>query len=62
MRRRLSLEKKLALGEGTVMGQQKLATCFATLLPKELNSDIARFTSHVQTCLATSQVVAGCAN
>ena len=31
-------------------GQQKRATCFATLLQNELNSDVARFTIHVQTC------------
>ena len=32
-------------------GQQKCATCFATLLQNELNSDVAHFTTHVQTCL-----------
>ena len=32
------------------------ATCFATLPQNELNSDVARFTSNVQTCLATTQV------
>ena len=31
-------------------GHQKLATCFATLLQNELNSDMARFTTHVQAC------------
>ena len=31
-------------------GQQKHATCFATLLQKELKSDVARFTTNVQTC------------
>ena len=30
------------------------------LLQNELNSDVARFTTHVQTCLETNQVVAGC--
>ena len=37
-------------------GQQKRATCFVTLLQNELESDVARFTTHVQTCLATNQV------
>ena len=32
-------------------GQQKRATCFETLLQNELNSDVARFTTHIQTCL-----------
>ena len=31
-------------------------------LQNELKSDVARFTTHVQTCLATNQVVAGCEN
>ena len=31
-------------------GNKKCATCFATLLQNELNSDIARFTTHAQTC------------
>ena len=39
------------------MGNKKHATCLATLLQNELNSDVARFTNHVQTCLATNQVV-----
>ena len=30
--------------------QQKSATVLATLLQNELNSDVARFTTHVQTC------------
>ena len=34
-------------------GQQKRATCFVTLLQNELESDVARFTTHV---LATNQV------
>ena len=37
-------------------GQQKRANCFATLPQNELNSDVARFASHVQNCLATTQV------
>ena len=35
---------------------KKLATCFATFLQKELNSDVARFTTNIQTCLATNKV------
>ena len=31
-------------------GQQKRATCLATLLQNQLNSDVARFTADVQTC------------
>ena len=31
-------------------GNKKLATCLATLLQNELNSDVARFTTDVQTC------------
>ena len=30
------------------------------LVLQELKSDVASFTTHVQTCLATNQVVAGC--
>ena len=30
-------------------GYKKRATCFATLRQNELNSDVARFTTHVQT-------------
>ena len=43
-----------------VKGPQNRATCFATFLQNELNNDVACFTSHVQTCLATKEVVAGC--
>ena len=43
-------------------GKQKHATCCETLLQNELKSDVARFTTHVQTCLATNQDVAGCEN
>ena len=32
-------------------GQQKTATCFATLLQNELNSDVARFTTHIKPVL-----------
>ena len=31
-------------------GNKKRATCFATMLQNELNSDVARCTTHVQTC------------
>ena len=41
-------------------GQQKRATCLATLLQNELNSDVVRFTTHVQTFVATNQGVASC--
>ena len=34
--------------------------CFAILLPNELKSGVARFTTNVQTYLATNQVVADC--
>ena len=40
----------------TVKRAKKRATCFVTLLQNELKSDVARFTTHVQTCLATNQV------
>ena len=36
------------------MGNEKRATCFATLLQNELNSDVARFTTHVRTCKVAS--------
>lgn len=51
-------KKREALRECMV----KPATKTCNLLPNELNSDVLRFTSHVPTCLATIQVVAGCAN
>ena len=40
----------------------KRATRFTAFLQNELKSDVARFTTHIQTCLATNQVVAGCEN
>ena len=40
----------------TVKRAKKRATCLVTLLQNELKSDVARFTTHVQTCLATNQV------
>ena len=42
-----------------VKGPQKRATCFSTFLQNELNNDVACFTTHVQTCLATKKVVLG---
>ena len=48
--------------QATVERAKKCATCFPTLLQNELKSDVARFTTHVQTCLTTSQVVANCVN
>ena len=41
------------------MGRKK-CSLFATLMQNELNSDSARFTTQVQTCLATNQVFASC--
>ena len=38
-------------------GNKKHATCFSTLLQNEFNINVARFTTHVQTCLSTNQVV-----
>ena len=32
-------------------GQQKRATCFALLLQNNLNSDVARFTTHIKPVL-----------
>ena len=31
-------------------GKKKRATCLAILLQNKLNSDVVRFTTHVQTC------------
>ena len=36
-------------------GNKKPVTSFAILLKNELNSDVARFTNHLRTCLATNQ-------
>ena len=41
-------------------GQQKRAACFATLLQNQLNSHVARFTSHKSNCLEPNQVDAVC--
>ena len=38
----------------------KTATCFAAQHQNELKIDVARFTTHIQTCLAANQVAAGC--
>ena len=38
-------------------GLRKYGTCFATFLQKELNADVRRSTTCVQTCLVTHQVV-----
>ena len=35
-------------------GNKKRATCFATLLQNEMNTDVARFTTRIRTCLATN--------
>ena len=43
-------------------GQQKRAICFAALLQNEFNSDVSRYTSHVQAYLATIQVIVDCKN
>ena len=48
------------LAKGTITRDTNRVTCFATMLQNELNSDVARFTTHFQTCLATNQVFAGC--
>ena len=38
------------VAKGTEKWATKQTTCLATLLQNELNSDVARFTTHVQTC------------
>ena len=48
-------------GKATENGQQKRVIFFSSP-QNELNSDFARFTTHVWTCLATNQVVASCVN
>ena len=37
-------------------GNKKRATGFATLLQNEMNTDVARFTTRIRTCLATNKV------
>ena len=41
-------------------GQQKRATCFATLPQNELKSDFTRFSAHVHTCLVALSGCPGC--
>ena len=43
-----------------VIWPQNRAPCFATFLQNELNNDVACFTTHGQTCIATKEVVVGC--
>jgi len=38
------------------MGNKKHATWIATLLQNELNSDVARLTTNVRTCLAKNNI------
>ena len=52
----LFVKSNMCCGYGKT-DNKKPATCFATLLQNELNNDVARFTTHVQTCLATKKVV-----
>ena len=40
-------------------GQQKRATCFATLLYNELNSDVTRFTTHIKPVLQQIRLLTG---
>ena len=40
-------------------GNKKRAACFATLLQNELNSDIARFTTHVKPVLQQIRLLTG---
>jgi len=40
-------------------GQQKTATCFATLLQNELNSDVAHFTTHIKPFLQQIRLLKG---
>ena len=40
-------------------GQQKRATCFATLLYNELNSDVTRFTTHIKPVLQQIRLLRG---
>ena len=45
---------------GTVKRATITCNLFCNLLQNELKDDVVHFTTHVQTCLATNQVVAGC--
>ena len=40
-------------------GYKKHATCFATLLQNELNSDVARFTTHIKSVLQQIRLITG---
>ena len=40
-------------------GNKKRATCFATLLQNELNSDVARFTTHIKPVLQQIRLLTG---
>ena len=52
-----SVERKCAL-RYVKTGNKKRATCFATLLQNELNSDVGRFTTHIKPVLQpTNRVV-----
>ena len=41
------------------MGKQERATCFATLLQKDLKSDVARFTVHIKHMLQQIRLLTG---
>ena len=41
------------------MGDRKRATCLATLLQNKLNSDVARFTTHVEPVLQQIRLLTG---
>ena len=51
----MKINTKLTLSYSET-GNKTRATCFATLLQNELYSDVERFTTDVQTCLATTKV------
>ena len=40
-------------------GNKKRATCFATVLQNELNSDVARFTTHIKPVLQQIRLLTG---
>ena len=46
----VSLTPKSRFKTPSCKGTEKRATCLATVLQNELNSDVARFTTHAQTC------------
>ena len=53
---KLEIPRHTKTVSGAVKQATKTCNFFATLPQNELNSDVARFASHVQTCLATTQV------